>query len=83
MVHLKRNVTKCWKDKYNVDNYTTKRLHIDESILSLTYGDTYLHITTGDKILSINIEKTYNGTVTFKPYVEYIILCLGIIKDKL
>ena len=37
-----------------------KRLHIDESILSpclsLTYNDTNLHITTGDKILCVNIE---------------------------
>ena len=34
-----------------------RRLHIDESILSLTYNDTNLHITTGDKMLGVNIEE--------------------------
>ena len=34
-----------------------KRLHIDESILSLTYDNIDLQITTGDKILGINIDQ--------------------------
>ena len=34
-----------------------KRLHIDESILSLTYNDTNLHNTTGDKISGVNNEE--------------------------
>ena len=34
-----------------------KRLHIDESIFVLNYDDTQLQVTTGDKILGINIEQ--------------------------
>ena len=34
-----------------------KRLHIDESIFVLTYNNIDLQITTGDKILGINIEQ--------------------------
>ena len=33
-----------------------KRIHIDESILSLSYNDVDLEKTTGDKILGINID---------------------------
>ena len=34
-----------------------KRLHINENILSLSYHDVELQITTGDKILGINIDE--------------------------
>ena len=33
-----------------------KRLHIDEIIYVLNYDNTQLQVTTGDKILGINIE---------------------------
>ena len=46
------------KEKTKIRIITTwqKRLHIDESILSLSCNDVYLEITTGDKILGINID---------------------------
>ena len=34
-----------------------KRLHIDESIFVINYNNTQLQVTTGDKILGINIEQ--------------------------
>ena len=34
-----------------------KRLHINENILSLFYNDVELQITTGDKILGVNIDE--------------------------
>ena len=34
-----------------------KRLHINKNILSLSYNDVELQITTGDKILTVNIDE--------------------------
>ena len=34
-----------------------KRLHINENILSLSYNDVELQLTTGDKILVVNIDE--------------------------
>ena len=42
------------KTKIMIITTRQKRLHIDESILSLSYNDVDLEITTGDKILGIN-----------------------------
>ena len=46
-------------DKIKVMLITTrqKRLHINENILSLSYNDVELQITTGDKILGVNIDE--------------------------
>ena len=46
-------------DKTKVMLITTrqKRLHINENILSLSYNDVELQITTGDKILGVNIDE--------------------------
>ena len=46
-------------DKTKVMLITTrqKRLHINENILSLSYNDLELQITTGDKILGVNIDE--------------------------
>ena len=45
-----------------------KRLHINESILSLTYNSIDLQITTGGKILGINIYQ--NLQWTFRRFVK-------------
>ena len=46
-------------DKTKVMIITTrqKRLHINENILTLLYNDAELQITTGDKILGVNIDE--------------------------
>ena len=44
------------KTKVMIITTRQKRLHLDESILSLSYNDIDLEIITGDKILGINID---------------------------
>ena len=44
------------KTKIMITTTRQKRLYIDESNLSLSYNDVDLEITTGDKILGINID---------------------------
>ena len=46
-------------DKTNVMLITTrqKRIHINENIPSLSYNDVELQITTGAKILGVNIDE--------------------------
>ena len=34
-----------------------KRLHINENILSLSYNDVELQITTGDKLIRVNTDE--------------------------
>ena len=58
------------KTKVMLISTRQKRLHIDESILSLTYDNIDLQITIGDKILGINIDQTYNGITTFMRCVK-------------
>ena len=45
-----------------------KRLHIDESIFVLNYDNTQLQVTTGDKILRINIEQNLQWNDHFQVY---------------
>ena len=46
-----------------------KRLHIDESILSLSYNDVDLETTIGDKILGIDIDANLTWNDHFHVYL--------------
>lgn len=43
-----------------------KRLHIDDNVLSLTYDNIDLQITTGDKILGINIDENLQWNMHYQ-----------------
>ena len=51
------------KQKVMIITTRQKRLHLDENIFTLSYNDTELQITTGDKILGVNIDEnlTWNN----------------------
>ena len=53
------------KTKIMIITTRQKRLHIDESILSLSYNDVDLEITTGDIILRINTYLTWSDQFHF------------------
>lgn len=65
----KQNGMKLNTDKTKVMIITTrqKRMHIDENILSLTYNDIDLNVTTCDKILGVHIDSnlTWNDHFNF------------------
>ena len=68
-IWCKKNGMLLNTDKTKVMIITTrqKRLHLDENILTLSYNDTELQITTGDKILGVNIDEnlTWNNHYQF------------------
>ena len=45
------------KTKVMIITTRQKRMHINENILSLSYNDVELQVTTGDKILGVNIDE--------------------------
>ena len=69
-------------EKTKINNITTqqKRLHIDDSILSLSYIDVDLEMITRDRILGINID----ANLTWSDHLYFVCeksihLCLVVI----
>ena len=63
-IWCKKNGMLLNTDKTKVMIITTrqKRLHLDENILTLSYNDNELQLTTGDKILGVNIDENLTWT---------------------
>ena len=47
----------CYKTKLMLITTRQKRVRLDENLFTLTYNDVILQLTTGDKILGVNIEQ--------------------------
>ena len=58
-----------------------KRLHIDENIFVLNYNDIDLQITTGDKILGVNIDQNLQWNDHFQMVRKNIIIHMVVVKD--
>ena len=67
------------KTKIMIITTRQKRLHIDESILSLSYNDVDLEITTGDKILGINIDANLTWSDHFHFVYKKVSTCVWLL----
>ena len=47
-----------------------KRIRLHEDLFNLTYNDINLQLTTGDKILGVNVDQNLQGLIIFNTFVK-------------